>query len=100
MKLQIFICLLVIGPTVLAEDTHELQMALYKKHRLLKHEEGKKWSKMRDECRKKYPNWINTSSPDYDGEFNCREEVADAEKAFNDKLQDELCQNIPTLCRK
>lgn len=103
MKIKTFFCLLAVsffGSVVFAEDTRELQMSLHKKHRLMRHEEAKKWGAMKEECRKKFPNWYKTSHPDYDGEFKCREEIADAEKAFDDKLQDELCQNISSLCRK
>ncbi len=71
-----------------------------KKHRQLRHEERKKWSKMEEECKEKYPKGLNPADKDYDARFKCDEAVKEAEQAFENGLKKEICEKFQISCKK
>jgi hypothetical protein len=73
---------------------------VHKKHRQLRHEEKKKWSKMEEECKEKYPKGLNPTDKDYDARFKCDEAVKDAEQAFENNLKKEICEKFQISCKK
>ncbi len=83
--------------TALASDP-DLQ-ATFKRHRALLHEENRKWSLQKEECRKQYPQFYQASHADYDKHFQCTEAIQDARQAFDNKLSDEICK-LHNVCNR
>ncbi len=90
------LCLLTCNYAFASETLTDVQ----KKHRKLRHEEGKTWAKMEAECRTKYPRGHDPNDKDYDAKFKCDEDVKDARQAFEDKLNQEICEKFRISCKK
>jgi hypothetical protein len=74
-------------------------LALQKKHRHEYHEESKKWDKLDQECKSKYPNWFKASHADYDSDFKCREDINDLRAALRIKQDKEYCEKFKVFCK-
>lgn len=75
------------------------QQALYKKHRLERHEENKKWEATKADCYKNYPNRRDVKHSDYDAHFKCMETIQDAQIALEEKQDLETCKEINYGCK-
>ena len=73
---------LLFSPVVYSQND---QQVLYKKHRMEKHEENKKWEVTKAECHSKYPSRRDVKHADYDAHFKCMETIQDAQIAFEEK---------------
>jgi hypothetical protein len=92
----LIVCLLTVSLFAAAKEDLS---TIHKRQRIERHEETRKWDHMEADCITKFPKRFDSSSPDYDGYFKCKESINDVMQAFTDKNDKEVCDKLQISCK-